>query len=667
MSCPLPPLPEPAASREITATEEVAVWRIDTSRPVLATAVHAGTGLRPEVASSLALADHDRRREEDVATGRIAAGVGSYVVATRSRFEVDLNRPRSESVYLGPEDAWGLQVWRETPKPGLVARSRNLHTRFYERLSLSLDALVALHGGFVLYDVHSYNHRQDGPAQPALLPSVAPTVNLGTGSLPRRWQGVAEEFLLSVSAEIEWLCHRWPGERQVRGKTCHPMGSRPLWGVELCSGDRVQEGLHGRVERRDRPPRSGQTQTSLGRDCAPYVESPSAMSVSPGDLAVDRELAEIAGMLPWLRLVTPTNVAEQRALFEISPGEPEFSYADLPDLGAIATRLDAVDTEAVADPAVRHFALGKRRELLGVVDLLSSRGTNGFFLAAVGIWGNVEDSLVELALAILAEPADHSGAREMVTAIAVADAARSAIEDYRLQYPELVAEVHVADDVTGIRVERGHVFIGTDLRMEARRMPSLIAHEVGVHVLTFANGSAQPLLLLAAGLAGYDECQEALGLLAEFLTGNLDRGRMRVLAYRVLAARLCSERSSFVETYDYLRGLGAGRGLAFTTTMRAHRGGGLTKDAVYLRGIVRLLEYLRADRSLETLLVGKLSLEDEALVTDLLDRGVLMSPPLRPRFLDEDLGRQRLASTRRGLTVGELLGGGPEVTQRQVT
>jgi hypothetical protein len=39
------------------------------------------------------------------------------MITHRSRFEVDLNRPRREAVYRIPEDAWGLDIWRDEVLP----------------------------------------------------------------------------------------------------------------------------------------------------------------------------------------------------------------------------------------------------------------------------------------------------------------------------------------------------------------------------------------------------------------------------------------------------------------------------------------------------------------------------------------------------------------------
>ena len=67
--------------------------------PIVATAIHDGHAVRPEVAELLALDSATRLREEDPFTGRLAAVAPTYLVALRSRFEIDLNRPRDQAVY----------------------------------------------------------------------------------------------------------------------------------------------------------------------------------------------------------------------------------------------------------------------------------------------------------------------------------------------------------------------------------------------------------------------------------------------------------------------------------------------------------------------------------------------------------------------------------------
>lgn len=164
--------------------------------PLIATAVHAGHDLRSEVADLMALSEAERLREEDPFTDSWADIADTHVVVRRSRFEVDLNRARDGAVYLTSEQAWGLQVWRSPLPPDTVERSLHLHDDFYGMLERVLRSAERDFGGFVLYDLHSYNHRRAGPGTAAESPRVNPEINLGTGSMDReRWAGVVERFM----------------------------------------------------------------------------------------------------------------------------------------------------------------------------------------------------------------------------------------------------------------------------------------------------------------------------------------------------------------------------------------------------------------------------------------------------------------------------------------
>jgi len=154
--------------------------------PVLATAIHHGHDLRPEVAEAMVLFDADRLREEDPFTGDAAAGAATHIIVHRSRFEFDLNRPPEGAVYQTPEQCWGLKVWKAgQPAAGIVERSLALHSEYFRMLGALLDSLAERHHRFVLIDVHSYNHRRDGPGAPETPQEQAPDINIGTFSMPR--------------------------------------------------------------------------------------------------------------------------------------------------------------------------------------------------------------------------------------------------------------------------------------------------------------------------------------------------------------------------------------------------------------------------------------------------------------------------------------------------
>ncbi|MFH8249063.1 N-formylglutamate amidohydrolase [Microbacterium sp. B2969] len=167
----------------------------------VATAIHNGHDVRPEFAAELVLPEADRLREEDPHTDRIGALIPARVVVHRSRFEVDLNRTRDESVYRSSEEAWGLDVLRDPPlDEAVVAGSLDVYDNFYAELGRRLDE-VADRGPFVVFDVHSYNHRRDGADAVAAPEAENPEVNVGTGSLDRaRFGRVVDAFIEALGA-----------------------------------------------------------------------------------------------------------------------------------------------------------------------------------------------------------------------------------------------------------------------------------------------------------------------------------------------------------------------------------------------------------------------------------------------------------------------------------
>lgn len=170
------------------------------SGPVVALALHDGHTVRAEVGELLAIGAEERRREEDPFTAAWTAVGDHRVVAHRSRFEVDLNRPPEGAVYRTPEQAWGLEVWRRAPPAEVVERSMAIHRRFYARMGDLLARLAEEHGRFVVYDLHSYNHRRGGPDAPPDDAEDNPQVNLGTGSLDRaRWASLVDRFLADLA------------------------------------------------------------------------------------------------------------------------------------------------------------------------------------------------------------------------------------------------------------------------------------------------------------------------------------------------------------------------------------------------------------------------------------------------------------------------------------
>ncbi|MGE0212081.1 MAG: N-formylglutamate amidohydrolase [Parvibaculaceae bacterium] len=162
----------------------------------MATAIHDGHAVRSEIGGLFAISDAERLREEDPFTGYLIRDVPNRAVVHRSRFEVDMNRAAAEAVYVRPEQSWGLKVWKDRLGEDVVDRSLALHAAFYNSLESMLTGIERQHGGFVVLDVHSYNHRRKGPDAPPTDPELAPEINIGTFTLARdRWEHVLRPFV----------------------------------------------------------------------------------------------------------------------------------------------------------------------------------------------------------------------------------------------------------------------------------------------------------------------------------------------------------------------------------------------------------------------------------------------------------------------------------------
>ena len=159
-------------------------------------------------------------------------------------------------------------------------------------------------------------------------------------------------------------------------------------------------------------------------------------------------------------------------------------------------------------------------------------------------------------------------------------------------------------------------------------------------------------------MAGYEALQEGLAVLSEYLVGGLSRSRLRQLAGRVLAVSCLVGGAGFLETFNELhKHYGFGRSNAFNISMRVYRGGGFTKDAVYLRGLLAVLAYLAKGGDIELLLLGKVNLDYLPLLRELRWRQVLKAPVVMPRHFGEDGPQQRLKHLRQGASVIDLIEG----------
>lgn len=376
----------------------------------------------------------------------------------------------------------------------------------------------------------------------------------------------------------------------------------------------------------------------------------------------DRTLSEIASAFDFLLQVTPVNLDAAWAEFSRSGGdtEPVFDYRPLVvDAPLLKRKLFSIATEEIDDPTLAHLLDDARDELDRKVTMLTDRGTPRFLFGSQQVYGVIKPQLLDQAMTLLsALPAPQDSSGERLSAQDVRRLGEEELGWYRSKDPTLASKVEIRGDVSGLMVSQGNLLIGSSVSLTPHRARALVQHEVGTHVVTYHNGCTQPLRLLATGLAGYEELQEGLAVLAEWMIGGLNVKRLRLLAGRVMAVHRVIEGVPFIESWRELTAMqGFAPATAFTLCARVYRSGGFTKDAIYLRGLVRLLRYFADGGALEPLLVGKIAFEHVSMMEELRWRGVLNPPRLMPRYLNGPSVEAKLARLREGLTVTDLLEG----------
>jgi uncharacterized protein (TIGR02421 family) len=376
----------------------------------------------------------------------------------------------------------------------------------------------------------------------------------------------------------------------------------------------------------------------------------------------DRRLAEISTAFDLLLLVTPTNVDSAWRIFKKSRYQknPLFYYRPRPvDPAILKRQLYRIPLERIEDPTLGALFREKRLDIERQLTMLGDRGSKRFMYGSLQLYGGVSDKLERVAQALLAKlpprVKERSRSRS-VRATEFAEAATKEIGLYRESCPELSASVEIRDDTVGLMVSGGKLLIGRNVKIPASRVDALLQHEIGTHVLTYFNGKAQPFHQLYCGLAGYEELQEGVAVLSEYLVGGLSRPRLRLLAGRVIAVKCMLEGASFVDTFRELNSnLGFEKATTFNLVARVYRSGGLTKDAVYLRGLVGLLSHLQQGGNFENLFVGKIAVSHIPVIEELQWRGVLKKAPLMPRYIHLPTTQLLLEDLAKGRTVLDLV------------
>lgn len=579
-----------------------------------------------------------RTGDSDDLFSRILTGGASYVVAPADdRSKAWTGRLVGEVATVLSEIFGAvliIELWpsrkadNTNGSPAAVKPAFRVHYRQNERSSATVDRLVSSLDRISIMKQRAAVERVVGP-------------NVGRPGLPRLIPAASAERVSATIVGIEvapiYLDTETGETLPIVGRTLARVTARSLQraAFEFARAETTDRSMHFHA---------------LGRRT--FVAAVSR---------VDSQLTAVAESFDLLLSVTPINADRAFRSFRRSKFEraPRFHYRPRtvdPDL--LKRQLWNIKIERVEDPVLDQLFREKRRELDLKLTLLAERERPRFVHTSMALYGRLGDDLKQAALDIMADVPPRNGARRQRTVSAAHLIARAEQELDRMRHATgtMDGRVIVQQDVSSLMVSSGNLYVGADMTFPANRVEPLVQHEVGTHVLTYWNGRAQPFKLLATGLAGHDELQEGLAVFVEYLVGGLTAARLRTLAARVLAVDALLDGAGFVDTYRLLHdNFSMSERSAFRVTMRVFRGGGLTKDAVYLRGLQSVIGYLAGGGRLDTLFIGKIATEHASVIEELQRRQVLVPPPFRPSYLDQPDSHYRIEQIRQNPTPTDLV------------
>lgn len=380
-------------------------------------------------------------------------------------------------------------------------------------------------------------------------------------------------------------------------------------------------------------------------------------------LQTDKKIAQIKDKFDILFHVTPVNVPEAWAAFRNSHflQIPVFKYRPRPiDPDLLKRQLYAIEIEQIDDPALTHIFHTQREEISRLLTMIGDRNSANFLYGSLQVFGGVNDALLEAAKNILKsvsiQPLALAG--QKLSANELAKRAIELIAEYRKQNADFNYTVEIRDDLPGVMVSGGKLLIGSTVSLYQETVDATLAHEVSTHIVTHFNGSAQPFQQFHSGMQDYEAAQEGLAVLAEYFVGSLHSGRLRTIAARVVAVDALVQGANFIQVFRLLADeWHFSNEQAFQITMRIFRGGGFTKDAVYLKGLLEVVDYLKNGGEFMLLFVGKIGLRHLPFVKELRWRNLLKEALVIPSYIASEQFEHKMTILRNSVSLLSLIKG----------
>ncbi|PXW88286.1 uncharacterized protein (TIGR02421 family) [Streptohalobacillus salinus] len=604
--------------------------------PFICAAVHDGSSMSDYLTGQCALDEQSRWNEEDPFTGKFIESLPIRIIGNDSRYYYDLNRAEDAAVY---DVAWGKVVWREPLTPDMKLLSLSRHREFYAVLKALVAKIESKFGAAMLYDIHSYNYRRD------VVEHKHPVFNLGTENINKNRYGRYVTRLLKELTKISFdNIENTVAENEVffgRGYVSKFVTSNfentvvfPLEVKKIYCDENTGDMFPEVIDRISEGMKNAIIATSLyfnNRECKQRINNKTKLLSSVDDpvlLAVDKKLYTLLRSFETLLYVNPRNLEQSKKLFFDSNYRkvPQFTYRPLNiDAYELKKRLYELPVADIYDISIQRLYKDIIREYAITIDMLAARGTDDFLYNSLRLYGKPDKTDVMNANYIIQSYGLDDEAPKTLGKEEVRARFSAALKAWdmggKLTFGKnMAARVMVNSAKKTLIVNEKANFNENDIKL-------LTQHEIGVHMLTTINANKQPLKFLSLGTPNNVETQEGLAVLSEFLTGTMHINRLKDLAYRVIAVNMMVKGKSFREIFEYLVDeYNFGRDKAFDLTARVMRGGGFTKDYLYLRGFIKVYNQHNAGESFDHLLIGKTSVEYSGLLKELIGRGYLKRP-----------------------------------------
>jgi len=360
----------------------------------------------------------------------------------------------------------------------------------------------------------------------------------------------------------------------------------------------------------------------------------------PHVFEIDANLDRLVHKIELLSYVNPINVEKEKHRFFASKYamEPEFKYPKVKFNPYKLQRLFfAQRLERIGDDTIRKMYTDVINYYSNMIQCIETIGKGKrFYYNSLSVYGTPTEKDVQNAQFIL-HFEDEPLSMDMEKVYSPMEA-KEYFEDFARQYDfplNIKFSTHIAADAM-VSNSSKTLIIKKNTKFSKNQLLTLAHHEIGVHLVTTYNGLLQPLKIFSNGMPKNVETQEGLAVLSEYMGGALTLKRLKELAYRVMASDSLIKGYSFADTFDLIHGkYKLNREEAFAITLRAHRGGGFTKDRLYLSGLRKIFKRYKREENMDILFMGKVSLDDVENIKHLKKMGLAPRIAHKSRSFDK--------------------------------